>query len=237
VPAADAKRLATAGTLLKTMPGKQINEFDACKVFASLGIAHAETAVIAKPEQAAGVGFPVVAKILSPDILHKTDAGGVVLNIADGSALQMAAKEILARVKAKHPAAKINGILVQRMEKGLAEVILGFRRDPQVGPVVVLGAGGVLAEIYKDIALRIAPVGIETARAMVEEVRGLALIRGYRGLPRGDCEALAQAVVAMSQLAALVGRAVEEAEINPLIVKAEGQGVVAVDGLIVFRDN
>jgi len=237
VPAADAKRLATAGTLLKTMPGKQINEFDACKVFASLGIAHAETAVIAKPEQAAGVGFPVVAKILSPDILHKTDAGGVVLNIADGSALQTAAKEILARVKAEHPAAKINGILVQRMEKGLAEVILGFRRDPQVGPVVMLGAGGVLAEIYKDIALRIAPVGIETARAMVEEVRGLALIRGYRGLPRGDCEALAQAVVAMSQLAALVGRAVEEAEINPLIVKAEGQGVVAVDGLIVFRDN
>ncbi|HYK15499.1 MAG TPA: acetate--CoA ligase family protein, partial [Burkholderiales bacterium] len=237
VPASDAKKLAAAGTLLKTMPGKQINEFDACKVFAGLGIAHAETAVIAKPEQAAGVGFPVVAKILSPAILHKTDAGGVVLNIADGSALQRAAKDILARVKAKHPAAKINGILVQRMEKGLAEVILGFRRDPQVGPVVVLGAGGVLAEIYKDIALRIAPVGIETARAMVDEVRGLALIRGYRGLPRGDCEALAQAVVAMSQLAALEGRAVEEAEINPLIVKAEGQGVVAVDGLIVFRDN
>ena len=83
MPAADAKKLAAAGTLLKTMPGKQINEFDACKVFAGLGIAHAETAVIAKPEQAAGVGFPVVAKILSPDILHKTDAGGVVLNIAD----------------------------------------------------------------------------------------------------------------------------------------------------------
>ncbi|HEV7819913.1 MAG TPA: acetate--CoA ligase family protein, partial [Burkholderiales bacterium] len=126
---------------------------------------------------------------------------------------------------------------VQRMEKGLAEVILGFRRDPQVGPVVVLGAGGVLAEIYKDIALRLAPVGLATARAMVEEVRGLALIRGYRGLPRGDCEALAHAVVAMSQLAAIEGRTIEQAEINPLIVKGEGQGVVAVDGLIVFRDN
>ena len=100
--------------------------------------------------------------------------------------------------------------------------------------VVVLGAGGVLAEIYKDIAIRIAPVSLDTARAMVGEVRGLAVIRGYRGLPRGDCEALAQAVAAMSQLALLEGRTVTEAEINPLIVKPEGHGVVAVDGLIAF---
>jgi succinyl-CoA synthetase beta subunit len=160
-----------------------------------------------------------------------------VLNIVDADALQKAVRQILERVKATAPAAKINGILVQRMEKGLAEVIVGFRRDPQVGPVVMLGAGGVLAEIYKDIALRLAPVGLATARAMVEEVRGLAVIRGYRGMPRGDSEALAAAVVAMSQLAALDGRSVVEAEINPLIVKAEGEGVVAVDGLIVFHDN
>ena len=237
VPAADKQKVAAAMSLLKAMPGNQINEFDACKVFAALGIPHAATAVIAKPDQAADVAFPVVAKILSPDILHKTDAGGVVLNIADAAALKDAAAQILTRIKTKHPAAKINGILVQRMEKGLAEVILGFRRDPQVGPVVVLGAGGVLAEIYKDIAIRIAPVSIDTARAMVEEVRGLAVIRGYRGLPRGDCDALAAAVVAMSQLAVLDGRTVNDAEINPLIVKPAGQGVVAVDGLIVFRDN
>jgi acyl-CoA synthetase (NDP forming) len=235
--AVDATKIAAAGALVKAMPGSQINEYDACKVFAALGIAHAATAVISAPGQAAGIEFPVVAKILSPDILHKTDAGGVVLNINDATALKDAATQILARVTAKHPAAKINGILVQRMEKGLAEVILGFRRDPQVGPVVVLGAGGVLAEIYKDIAIRMAPVGIATARAMVEEVRGLAVIRGYRGLPQGDCEALAAAVVAMSQLAALSGRTVVDAEINPLIVKPAGQGVVAVDGLIVFRDN
>ena len=197
----------------------------------------AQSEVITDPAQKAGVGFPVVAKILSPDILHKTDAGGVALNIADADQLAAAAKQILGHIGASHPRAKINGILVQRMEKGLAEVILGFRRDPQVGPVVVLGVGGILAEIYKDIALRIAPVDVDTARGMLEEVRGLAVIRGYRGLPRGDCEALAQAVAAMSQLACLPGRAVAEAEINPLIVKAEGQGVVAVDGLIVFEDN
>ena len=237
IPAADAKKIAAAAVLLKSMPGNPINEYDACKVFAALGIAHAATAVITQAEQPAGVEFPVVAKILSPDILHKTDAGGVALNIATPEDLKSAASSILSRVRSSRPAARIEGILVQKMERGLAEVILGFRRDPQVGPVVVLGAGGVLAEIYKDIAIRIAPVSIITARAMVEEVRGLAVIRGYRGLPRGDCEALAAAVVAMSQLAALDGRIVAEAEINPLIVKPEGQGVVAVDGLIVFRDN
>ncbi|MBI3069667.1 MAG: acetate--CoA ligase family protein, partial [Betaproteobacteria bacterium] len=115
--------------------------------------------------------------------------------------------------------------------------ILGYKVDPQVGPVVMLGAGGTLAEVYRDFALRLAPVGIETARAMVAEVRGLAVIRGYRGLPRGDCEALAQAVAAMSQFALLEICSVSEAEINPLIVTPEGQGVVAVDGLIVFGDD
>jgi acyl-CoA synthetase (NDP forming) len=237
VPAADTARLKAAAQLLKMMPGKSINEYNACRVFAALGIEHAQSEIITTPGQKTSIEFPAVAKILSPDILHKTDAGGVVLDIADAAQLATAVNQILNRAGAKHPNAKINGILVQRMEQGLAEVILGFRRDPQVGPIVVLGIGGVLAEIYQDIAIRLAPVGIETARAMIEEVRGLAVIRGYRGLPRGDCEALAHAVAAMSQLAALESRTVAEAEINPLIVKPAGRGVIAVDGLIVFRDN
>jgi hypothetical protein len=117
------------------------------------------------------------------------------------------------------------------MEKGLAELILGFKRDPQVGPVVILGIGGVLAEIYKDFAVRLAPVTDADAHAMIQEVKGLAVIRGYRGLPMGDCNALARAVSAFSQLTHVVGTV--EAEVNPLLVKAEGEGVVAVDGLIV----
>jgi len=237
MPGANFQIISATSALVKALAGTRVNEYDACRVFAALGITQAPTAVITKPGQRAEVAFPVVAKILSPDIAHKTDAGGVVLNIGDAAALKTAAGQILARVKASHPAAHINGILVQRMEKGLAEAIVGFRRDPQVGPVVVLGIGGVLAEIYKDFAIRLAPVSIDTARAMVGEVRGLAMIRGYRGLPRGDCEALARAVAAISQLALLEGRTVTEAEINPLIVKPEGEGVVAVDGLIVFRDN
>jgi len=120
------------------------------------------------------------------------------------------------------------------MESGLAEVIVGYRRDPEVGPVVMLGAGGIAAELRRSFCVRIAPVSLEEAAAMIEEVRDLALLRGYRGLPRGDGAALARAIRALSLLASLEGRKVSEAEINPLIVKAEGQGVVAVDGLVAF---
>jgi len=193
-------------------------------------VPQAASEILATPEQPASIGFPVVAKVLSPDITHKTDAGGVVLNIPDAASLRTAAQEILSRVRAKHASVRIDGILLQRMEKGLAEVIVGYKRDPQVGPIVVLGIGGVLAEIYHDFALRLAPVSVENARRMIEDVKGLAIIRGYRGMPCGDLAALAAVVSAFSQLAGM--DEVKEAEINPLIVKPEG-GVVAVDGLIV----
>ncbi len=230
-PAIDSARVNEAKILLAAANTKQLNEFDACRVFAALGVTQAATAVITSPDDATNVAFPVVAKILSPDIAHKTDAGGVVLNIADAAALKTAARDILEKVGKKHPQAKLNGILVQRMQKGLAEVILGFKRDPQVGPVVVLGIGGVLAEIYKDFAARLAPVSVEDAAKMIEQVKGLAPIRGYRGMTRGDCAALAKTVSDFSQLAYLDN--IAEAEINPLIVKSKGDGVVAVDGLIV----
>jgi acyl-CoA synthetase (NDP forming) len=233
-PAADAARLAATRAALGGR--KRLNEVEACRVFAALGVPAAASEVITSPDQEIKLEFPVAAKILSPDIAHKTDAGGVAVNIADAEALKRAAASILQRVRSKHPAAKINGILVQRMEKGLAEVILGYKRDAQVGPIVVVGVGGVLAEVYRDFALRLAPVTAEEAGRMIQEVKGLALIRGYRGLPRGDEAALAHAVSRFSQLAHLEP-GVAEAEINPLFVKAEGQGVVAVDGLLVLSDN
>jgi len=233
IPRADAQKTAAAGTLLKAASGKQLNEQQACAVFGALGVPQAQTAVMADANAKVEMTYPVVAKILSPDIAHKTDAGGVLLNIGDAAQLKQAAEKIFANVKAKHPQAKLNGILVQRMERGLAEVIVGFKRDPQVGPLVVIGVGGVLAEIYKDFAMRLAPVTAETALRMIEEVRGLAVIRGYRGMTKGDCKALAAAVAAFSQLAAFED--IAEAEINPLIVKKENEGVVAVDGLIVRR--
>jgi acyl-CoA synthetase (NDP forming) len=231
-PAPDTQRLNAAKALLADA-GSQLDEYRSCQVFEALGVARASTEVIRTAGQNANVPFPVVAKILSSDILHKTDAGGVVLNIPDAEALKSAARDILARVRSKYPDARIEGILVQRMEKGIAELILGYKRDPQVGPAVVLGIGGVLAEIYHDFAVRLAPVSIEQAHAMIDEVKGLAVIRGYRGMPKGDLEALARTVSAFSQIAHVDG--VAEAEINPLMVKRDGEGVVAVDGLIVCK--
>lgn len=215
---------------------RRLSERQAYGVFEALGVAAARSELLRSPEECVALEYPVVAKICSPDIAHKSDMGGVVVNIAEREALGRAARQILARARAQHPAARIEGVLVQRMEKGLAEAILGYRRDPQVGPVVVLGVGGVLAEIYRDFAVRLAPVPEEEAHAMIEEVKGLALIRGYRGLPRGDTAALARAIADFSQLAHLEPP-VAEAEINPLIVKREGEGVVAVDGLLVLAEN
>jgi hypothetical protein len=136
-------------------------------------------------------------------------------------------------VRAACPEARIEGVVAATMQRGLGEAIAGFRRDPQVGPLVLVGAGGTLAELYGDVALRPAPVTVEEARIMIREVRGFAALAGYRNAPPGDLEALARAVAALSRLAALPE--VAEAEINPLLVKAEG--VVGVDALLVLRDG
>ncbi len=227
VPAQAKRLIAAAG-------GKQLNEHAACNVFAALGVPIARTQVISAPDETVALQFPVVAKILSPDILHKTEAGGVELGLADAAQLQNAARRILERVKAVRAQARIDGILVQEMKRGRAEVILGYKRDPQVGPIVVLGVGGTLAEIYRDLCVRLAPVSVEEAADMIAQVKGLATIRGYRGQPKGDIGALAQAVAAFSTLAETDAPGITEAEINPLIVGAEGEGVAAVDGLIVL---
>jgi hypothetical protein len=147
----------------------------------------------------------------------------------DGPAAAVAARD-RKRVKAHSPGAKLDGFLIQKMERGLAEVILGFRRDPLVGPTITVGLGGVLAEIYKDASTRIAPVDEAEAGEMIGEVKGLATIRGYRNLPRGDVAALARTIAAFSTLAHKAFADVSEAEINPLLVMGDGEGVVAVDG-------
>jgi succinyl-CoA synthetase beta subunit len=123
-------------------------------------------------------------------------------------------------------------VLVQPMLSGLGEVLIGYRVDPDVGPLIMVAAGGVLTEIYRDRGLRLAPVDTETAHEMIAEVRALGALAGYRGKPKGDLEALGQAIVALSRLATMEQPIVHEAEINPLIVRPEGQGVVAVDALV-----
>jgi acyl-CoA synthetase (NDP forming) len=212
----------------------RLNEVQALGLISALGVPSVETAIARAPRYEHALAYPVAAKILSPDIAHKTEAGGVALGIPGQGRYEEKVRSLLASVAAARPEARIEGILVQRMESGLAEAIVGYRHDALVGPIVLVGAGGVLAEIYGDCALRIAPVGEEEAAAMLEEVKGFATLRGYRGLPRGDLAALARAVAALSRLAHLAGQPVAEAEINPLIVK--GDDVIAVDGLVVMKE-
>lgn len=204
--------------------GDARNEPGARAVFAALGVP--DSARLVDPEAPPpDLRYPVALKAVSEEIAHKTEAGAVALNIADAPALRAAAAAMKSRL-----GARITGFIAQPMAKGVGEAILGYRRDPLVGPVVALGAGGVLAEVYRDIVLRVAPVSVEDAREMIGLVKGLTPARGYRGLPKGDLEALAQAVAAFSRLAAI--DAVAEAEINPLIILPEGQGVVMADALL-----
>jgi acyl-CoA synthetase (NDP forming) len=205
------------------------DEADARAVFAALGLP--SDAVVMQHEPPHGLRYPVALKILSPDLAHKTEVGGVALHIADAAALRAEALAMRARLAAAAPQARITGLLVQPMAKGLAEVILGFRRDPEVGPVVLLGAGGVLAELHRDVTLRLAPVDLAGAQAMIAEVRALKPLAGWRNLPRGDLDALAEAIIAVSRLAALAG--IAEAEINPLIIGRQGEGVTVADAWVV----
>jgi succinyl-CoA synthetase beta subunit len=158
----------------------------------------------------------------------------VRLNV-EQSKVQATVDELLGAARGRFSHARIDGVLVQRMERGLAEVIVGYRRDPEVGPTILLGMGGVMAELKRSFSVRLAPVSVDTAREMMDEIAELAILRGYRNLPHGDCAALARAVHALSLLACVTERAVSEAEINPLIVKAEAGGAIAVDGLVVFE--
>ncbi|MCM8735547.1 acetate--CoA ligase family protein [Azospirillum sp. A1-3] len=214
--------------------GRTIDEAEAYRLFARVGIPHAPIAVltVGEPVPELPFAYPVVAKVLHPDIAHKTDVGGVALNIADVDALSAAMAAIRDRVEAARPGVSVREILVQPMTRGVGEVLVGLRRDPQVGPVVMLAAGGVLTEIYRDRALRLAPVDRATALEMIGEVKALQALAGYRGRPAGDLGAVADALVAVSRLALLDDVTVLEAEINPLIVMADGQGAVAVDALV-----
>jgi acyl-CoA synthetase (NDP forming) len=176
--------------------------------------------------------YPVVAKVLSAEIAHKSDAGGVVLNIVNREQLLAAIAQIRKSVAAQRPPTKTHCVLVQPMISGIGEVLVGYRVDPDVGPLIMVAAGGVHAEIFRDRSLRLAPVDVAETRQMIAELRSIQLLRGHRGRPAGDLEALARTVAALSQLARRPE--ILEAEINPLIVQVDG--VVAVDALVKVTD-
>jgi acetyl coenzyme A synthetase (ADP forming)-like protein len=188
-----------------------------------------EAAVAAARE----VGFPVVLKVVSPDISHKTEVGGVTLHLEDATAVREAVRRMATNVRRRAPQARVQGFEVEAEVRGGKEVLVGLQRDPGFGPVVVFGLGGIYVEVLRDVTFRLAPVRRLSARHMVESVKAFPLLQGVRGDPPSDLEALTEVIERVSQLAVELPE-VAELDLNPLIVRRAGAGVVAVDARVVL---
>ena len=218
---------------------RPLGEAEAKAALARAGIEVPPEAVAGDPagaaEAAARLGFPVALKVVSPDLPHKTEVGGVALGLADAAAVEAEAAAMLARVGEAAPDARIEGLLVSRMTGEGVELIVGARVDPVMGPLVVVGLGGVFVEVLRDTATELAPIGPRRARAMLEGLRGAALLTGARGRAPLDVGAAADAVARLSALAAANEDTVGSVEINPLLVRE--RGAVALDALILPRED
>ena len=182
--------------------------------------------------KAAPLAFPVAVKIESADVPHKTEAGAVRLGVRDLDGLKQAAREVVAAARKFKPDARIEGVLVQEMAAG-TEVIVGAVNDSTFGPAIAFGLGGIFTELIKDVTHRFAPFDAESARGMINEVKGAALLNGYRGRPALDVAALADTLARFSLLAADHADRIAEIDVNPLFVRESG--VVAADALIVLK--
>ena len=213
-------------TLLTEVESKQVLREAGIPVALAVLAADAKAAVQAADK----VGFPVVMKVVSPDVAHKSDVGGVRLGLESKEEVEQAFGEIAASVKATQPDARIEGVAVQKMAPAGTEVIIGMSKDPQFGPVMMFGLGGVFVEVLKDVAFRIVPLEPKDAREMVREIKGFAVLEGVRGQKPADLAALESLILQVSEfIEAHPG--VEELDLNPVL--AYPDGVMAVDARIV----
>lgn len=222
-----------AGDILARGP---LNEAESKRLFAEFGIPSVKEFAVTTPEAAAeaarALPGSVVVKMLSREIAHKTEIGGVAAGVD--------AEQVATVCRDMHAAAgranvKLEGFLVQELVRGGIEVILGFHRDPQLGPAILLGLGGIGTELFNDTAIRLPPLRPHDAEAMIGELRSAPLLNGFRGRPKADVAALVSAILAFSDMVTVLGDRLAEAEINPLFVLPEGQGVRAADGLAILR--
>jgi acetyltransferase len=182
-------------------------------------------------DTAEAIGFPVVMKIVSPDILHKSDARGVKVGIRDRNDAELAYNEIIENARAFKESAVIRGVLVQKMARPGDEVILGMNRDIMFGPLVMFGLGGIFVELFKDVVFRIAPFGRNGARRMIKAIRAYPLLTGFRGKPMSDIEVIEKNLVALSRMVDNHPE-IRELDINPLLVHGKGEGATVADVII-----
>ncbi len=171
------------------------------------------------------IGYPIVLKILSPDIIHKSDVGGVILNLNNHKEIRNAYKELLANVKGHKPDAKITGIFVQEMAPSSTEVIVGATKDPQFGPALMFGLGGIFVEILEDVTFRIAPLTEQDAREMITEIKAYPVLKGYRDRPHADIDAIVDILLKTSKLV-MDHLEIKELDLNPIMVYKKGAKTV-----------
>lgn len=236
-----AARKLTASVALAAAQAAGRKTLDAAEARALLeayGIAVPSEALATTPQEAARlaaqIGYPVVMKLISPDILHKTEVGGVILNVSAARAARAAFTTLIERARAAQPAARLRGVQIQQMVRGGQEVIVGVKRDPTFGPLVMFGLGGIYVEILADVSFRLAPLTAADAWEMLAEVRSAKLLAGVRGAPPADRAALVDAIVRIGQLAADHPQ-IAELDLNPLLVLGEGRGVMAVDARMILE--
>ena len=183
------------------------------------------------------IGFPVVFKVDSPDIMHKSEANVIRLGVGSKEECVQLYDELIENALRYNPKARVKGILVQEMIQGGSEVMIGMSQDPQFGPTIVFGLGGIFVEILKDLSLRVAPLSPADAEQMVKEIKGYPILQGVRGRKRADIEAVVDALQGISRLAQDYKDTISEIDINPLIVFDQGYGVKAVDALVVLKSS
>jgi acyl-CoA synthetase (NDP forming) len=219
-----------------------LSEYMSKKVLTAYGVPCAREILCKSAEEAIcaakEIGYPVALKVISPQIQHKTEAGIIRLNLDDESAVKQIYEELLTNARAYDPSASIEGVLCQKMIEGsVAEAIVGILMDRYFGPAVVFGLGGVMVEILKDRALGIPPLSRSEAREMIERTKANQLLQGFRGSPQADLEALTETLLRVGRLAVDWAGKIEALDINPLLIMPEGQGVVAVDALLVLKED
>ena len=216
----------------------RLGELDGIGILESYGFSVLPTKLAKSTDEAAAIaaemGFPVVMKIVSEQILHKSDAGGVMVGLQTPEEAKQAFDAIVARARAYKADAIIEGVLVQKMASSGTEIILGLNRYPVFGPLLMFGIGGIFVEVFQDVTFRLAPIGRNEARRMVRQIKGYKLLQSFRGRPKGDIETVEKCLVGLSNLA-INHPEIMELDINPLLVHAEGQGATAADCRMILK--
>jgi acyl-CoA synthetase (NDP forming) len=215
-----------------------LTEIESKRILKQIGIAVVETRLVKSQKEAVSMsqrlGFPVVLKITSPDVVHKTDSGGVKLDLKNISEVKKAYRNILNLVNKRYPRAFIHGISVQKMAPPGTEVIVGTSKDPQFGPVIMFGLGGIFVEVLKDVSFRVIPVGRKDAKEMIQEIKGYPLLRGYRGKEPANIPSLIGMILKISKFIN-ENPQIREMELNPVF--AYKDKALAVDARIVLEES